>query len=249
MPALAKGKMGSGYVSATGRSDALLRHRGRNLTPFAVGLALSLSMLAGAGCKSDSGNGVEAPGPDDGGPGNAAPTISGVPDDSVTVGDEFAFAPQTQDPDGDVLSFTISNRPGWAAFDDADGGLSGTPMQGDEGVYDDIRITVSDGEDSASLNFDLTVNAEGADVGSITLSWVAPTENEDGSTLSNLAGYKIYYGRASGSYTNEIRIDNPSVDTYMIENLSATTWYIAATSFNSDGVESRYTNELVVVAN
>ena len=84
---------------------------------------------------------------------------------------------------------------------------------------------------------------------STSLSWNAPTLNEDGSALTDLAGYKIYYGRSSGSYSNLIRIDNASVTTYVVENLSPDTYYFAATAFNTSGVESRFSGEAVRTLN
>ena len=77
---------------------------------------------------------------------------------------------------------------------------------------------------------------------SVTLSWTAPTENSDGSPLTDLAGYKLYYGLSEGSYPNEIIIDNPGLVTYVIENLSPNTYYFVATSVNTNGVESDYSN-------
>lgn len=58
--------------------------------------------------------------------------------------------------------------------------------------------------------------------------------------LTDLAGYKIYYGTTPGDYTQQIRIDNPSISTYLIENLLPETYYIVATAFNTAGVESSY---------
>ena len=54
--------------------------------------------------------------------------------------------------------------------------------------------------------------------GQATLSWVAPSTNEDGTPLTDLAGYKIYYGTASGNYTQNI--DAGNVTTYAFTNLT-----------------------------
>jgi len=35
--------------------------------------------------------------------------------------------------------------------------------------------------------------------GTALLSWTAPTENSDGSPLTDLAGYKIHYGSSHGN--------------------------------------------------
>ncbi|WP_161974451.1 fibronectin type III domain-containing protein [Piscinibacter terrae] len=74
--------------------------------------------------------------------------------------------------------------------------------------------------------------------GSITLSWTAPTTNSDGSAISDLAGYRVYYGTASGFYTDNVTIDNPSTLTATISNLPADTYYVIVRAFNSVNSES-----------
>jgi len=70
------------------------------------------------------------------------------------------------------------------------------------------------------------------------LSWAAPTENVDGSQLTDLAGYKIYWGTQPNEFTNSVTIDNPAVVTYVLENLVPGTYYFVATALNSEGAES-----------
>ncbi len=83
---------------------------------------------------------------------NEAPVISGTPASSVAQGAAYSFTPSASDPyTGSVLTFSISNKPGWATFDTATGALTGTPANGDVGSYSGIVISVSDGELSASL--------------------------------------------------------------------------------------------------
>ena len=75
-----------------------------------------------------------------------------------------------------------------------------------------------------------------------TLTWNAPTTNSDGSPLTDLAGYNLYYGTSSGNYTNTIRVGNAT--TYIL-NLSAGSYYFVATAYNSLGVESSESNQVV----
>ncbi len=172
---------------------------------------------------------------------NSPPQISGTPSLIVNVGQSYSFTPTTSDPDGDSLLFSIQNRPGWAQFDTSTGALSGTPQVGDAGSYANISISVSDGNLSDTLpGFTITVNQ--VSLGSATLNWTPPTQNTDGSVLSDLAGFKIYYGTSLGNYPNQITINNPGVTTYVVDNLSPITWYFVATSFNSSGVESYFSN-------
>ncbi len=197
-----------------------------------------------SGCTGEQEAITENPG---GGSSNSPPVLTGSPDNSVKIGESYSFQPAASDPDGDALSFDIQNKPGWANFDTATARFSGTPLLGDEGVYSDITITVSDGSDTSSLIFSVTVTSIGS--ASVTLSWTPPTENEDGTALMDLAGYNIYYGDSAGTYPNSIRIDNPGLSTYVVDNLTPKTYYFVATSFNAFGIESQYSNEAVKVAN
>jgi hypothetical protein len=80
--------------------------------------------------------------------------------------------------------------------------------------------------------------------GSATLTWTAPTQNEDGSPLTDLAGYRVHWGTASRNYSNSATIPNPGVTTYVVENLLAgRTYFFAMTAGNSDGVYSDYSVE------
>ena len=95
-------------------------------------------------------------------------------------------------------------------------------------------------EDSSGTSSDSGANG----TGTATLSWLPPTETTDGSTLSNLAGYKVYYGTGSGDYLNEITIENPGIASYMIENLTnGYTYYFAVTAFDENGNESGFSAE------
>jgi len=180
--------------------------------------------------------------------GDGAPSITGTPPSYTKYGDTYDFQPNASDPDGDTLTFTVQNKPTWASFDTSTGRIFGTPTMSEIGVYDDIVISVSDGMNEAYLSaFSVTVSQTA--MGSVTLSWSAPTQNADGSALTDLAGYKIHYGRTSESYDEYVQIDNPSITTYVVEQLSPATYYFAATSFNYSGVESEYSGEAVRIVN
>jgi hypothetical protein len=168
---------------------------------------------------------------------NTAPTISGTPATSAQVGTQYRFAPSARDADGNALTFSIAGRPGWATFDPATGTLYGTPNPADVATYANIVISVSDGRATARLPaFSITVQAYS--FGSATLTWLPPTENIDGTALTNLAGYRLYWGHQPGSYTNSTAVMSPGITTYVVENLASGTYYFAATAVNSSGAES-----------
>jgi len=205
-----------------------------------------LSALVAGGCLSSTSPGGSDINVDNAGTGgaNGTPSISGFPKSAIKIGDSYSFTPSASDPDGDPLTFSISRKPQWATFDSATGRLSGQVLLGDVGVYDKVRIAVSDGSGSTSLP-DFSITVVDSALGSMTLSWAAPTQNSDGTPLMDLAGYNIYFGLSQGNHSSRIYIDNPSISTYMVENLLPDTYYVVATAVNSLGVESTYSNVAV----
>ncbi|MEL6870168.1 MAG: putative Ig domain-containing protein [Pseudomonadota bacterium] len=180
-------------------------------------------------------------------PANRAPTIGGAPNVNVTAGQNYSFIPTANDPDGDLLTFSVRNAPAWASFDTATGQLSGRPDAGDVGTYGNIRISVTDGEQTANLA-PFTIEVTGVSSGSVELNWTPPSEREDGSALNGLSGYRIYYGTRSGVYENQIDVSNGGISSYTLENLASGTWYIAITSFDNAGLESELSNEVAKTA-
>ncbi len=81
-------------------------------------------------------------------PTNAPPTISGTPQTSATRGVPYHFAPVASDANNDPLTFTVAHLPSWAVFSTSTGELDGMPTSG---TFEDIVISVSDGQDRASL--------------------------------------------------------------------------------------------------
>jgi hypothetical protein len=172
---------------------------------------------------------------------NRAPTISGTPATAALQGTAYSFQPAASDADGDTLTFSIANRPAWATFDAATGRLQGTPGPADVGTTTGIVVAVSDGKASASLPaFAIAVQAVAT--GSATLTWLPPTTNADGTPLTNLAGFKVYWGTSPGNYSSSTTIMNPGLTRYVVENLTPNTYYFAVKAVNSTGAESVFSN-------
>jgi hypothetical protein len=174
---------------------------------------------------------------------NAAPRIQGTPPRNVVAGQQYVFKPKASDSDGDQLTFAVHNLPAWANFDAKTGRLAGTPTAADVGSYKAIVVTVSDGEAQAKLP-EFTVAVVQSGEASVTLSWVPPTENTDGTPLTNLKGYEIHYGNASGAYSTTIPIDNPGITRYVIDGLGAGTYFFAVTAQTMTGAESDFSAEV-----
>lgn len=187
---------------------------------------------------ADSASG-DAPPPSSG---NAAPTIGGTPGATVVAGQAYSFQPSAADANGDQLTFTVANLPGWATFTAATGRISGTPTAAQVGSYGSISITVSDGTANATVGpFAINVTDVNGS-GSATLSWTPPTQNTNGSSLSNLTGYQVRYGRSASDLTQTVTLDNPSLNRYVVENLSSGIWYFAVVAVNGAGVSSELSN-------
>jgi hypothetical protein len=171
--------------------------------------------------------------------------LTGTPATSVTAGQNYAFQPTVSAGSGSV-TFQIQGKPTWAAFNASTGALTGTPAVANEGTTTGITITGSNGSSSASIGpFAIAVNAPPASppaTGSATLSWTAPTENTDGSPLTNLAGFHIYYGTTSGQWTSTITIASATETSYVVTGLAPGTYYFTVVAFNTDEVDSTDSN-------
>jgi large repetitive protein len=168
--------------------------------------------------------------------------ISGNPPTAVTAGSGYSFTPTVSDSStGVTLTFSISNKPSWASFNAATGSLTGTPTTAQVGSYSGIAISVSDGTNSASLPT-FSINVTEIANGTATLSWTPVTTNTNGSALTDLAGYKIYYGTSSSALSNFVVLSNPSLTTYTLSNLSTGTWYFGIIAYASDGTQSALSN-------
>lgn len=77
---------------------------------------------------------------------------------------------------------------------------------------------------------------------SVTISWLAPDTYTDGSYMSDLEGHHIYMKVNNGSYKRIHTINSAGLLTHVVENLGPATYTFAVTAFNSDGLESSFSN-------
>ncbi len=106
---------------------------------------------------------------------------------------------------------------------------------------------------TAGTTFSLTCTGPGGStlqmlsvgvIGPVQLSWMAPEENVDGSTLTDLAGYRIYYGTSSRNYSDMIDLSNPAATAHTL-TLASGDYYVAMTALDGEGNESAYSNEVI----
>ena len=83
----------------------------------------------------------------------------------------------------------------------------------------------------------------------IHLSWTAPLEREDNQpiSLSEIAGYKVYYGTEENTYPHSIDISNGAASDHTIENLSSGTYYLTLTTYDTAGRESKPSEEIRII--
>jgi hypothetical protein len=77
--------------------------------------------------------------------------------------------------------------------------------------------------------------------GSTTLAWTPPTTNIDGSPLSDLNGYRLYYGLSPTTLSNVINVP-AGVVSQQVSGLSSGLYYFAVTALNSANMESGYSD-------
>ncbi len=208
-----------------------------------VALVAFASMLAACGGNVDTvGNGnavTSSTSSTSKSSGTDALSIGGTPATSVVAGQTYTFQPTASGASGTTLTYSIANLPSWATFSAATGALTGTPTDSEMGAYSGIAITVTDGTATAALpTFAITVNASAPEPGTATLSWVAPTENTDGTPLTDLAGYRVHYGTSSDALTQTIDVSGATATSLIVTGLDPGTYYFAVTALTSSGQES-----------
>jgi len=169
------------------------------------------------------------------------PTIYGTPVTSVVAGGTYSFTPTTTDPSGGMLTFSVRNAPSWSTFNAATGQLSGSTTSSEVGSYANVTVSVTDGINSAALApFSITVTQPQA--GSAALSWTTPTQNTDGTPLTDLGGYYIDYGTTQTAMTQSVQVANPTASGAIIDNLAPGTWYFAVLAYTTSGMRSSISN-------
>ena len=112
---------------------------------------------------------------------------------------------------------------------------------------------VSQNQSPLSNNNDAGTTTGSENTGSTSISgslaWDAPSQNIDGSTLTDLSGYKLYYGRSSGSYSGSIDLENATslslaMLAQQVQNHGI--YYITLTAYNTAGNESTFSNEIII---
>jgi len=95
---------------------------------------------------------------------------------------------------------------------------------------------------SGTTSQSTTVTVTASNNGTATLTWVAPTQNTDGTPVTTLIGYHIYYGTTAGALTQSVAVSGAATTTYEVTGLASGTWYFAVAADAADGTESAPSN-------
>jgi hypothetical protein len=137
--------------------------------------------------------------------------------------------PVTSQASGTYFDFALTSIAGQAKF--------GSPATAAV-VVSTTTASTSSSSSGGSSSSSSSSSGETSSTSAVTISWSAPIYNTNGSALTNLAGYNIYYGTNSTSLSGKISLNTVGLLSYVISDLSSGTWYFAVTSVNSAGVES-----------
>lgn len=89
---------------------------------------------------------------------NQPPVLNTIDDIIIFEGERLTFFPTAIDPnEDDVLVFSFKKKPRWISSRFTGGRLRGTPKSSDVGLYENIEVSVSDGEFSDSQVFSILV--------------------------------------------------------------------------------------------
>jgi hypothetical protein len=172
-------------------------------------------------------------------------SMTGPRPDNAVVGQRWSYQPSISSADDASVTVTASNLPDWIALDQSTGLLEGTPTEGDVRTWTNIQLTVNDGQQSTRLPaMSVTVVAQGAAMGTATVTWSAPTQRVDGSPIGELAGYRVLYGKSPRDYDYSVELDTTGINRYVLEGLGTGTWYFAVQAITSDGLTSAPSREV-----
>ncbi len=121
--------------------------------------------------------------------------------------------------------------------DESDHGGSQPPVDEEEDESGSEEEPIEEEEEDLGDDADSGGGAEPA-FGTALLSWTAPTERTDGSPVTDLAGFRVFFGKDKDSLVHIIQVNSPTQTSLLVEGLDVGKWYFAVTAFTTSGLES-----------
>jgi len=95
---------------------------------------------------------------------------------------------------------------------------------------------------SYSVAVNGSTKADKGKTGNLELSWSAPATRTDGEplSLSEIDGYRLYYGKQKGAYIKGANIKDGAAQSVTVTGVPVGTYYVVLTTYDASGVESNY---------
>jgi len=90
--------------------------------------------------------------------------------------------------------------------------------------------------------------SSGGGNGSELASWTAPSEREDGAVLllSEISGYRVYYGTETGIYPNQLFVSEEAITAEDVASIPAGKYFFVVATVDTNGLESVFSTVLEV---
>ncbi|MBT1449360.1 putative Ig domain-containing protein [Glaciecola sp. XM2] len=166
-------------------------------------------------------------------PTNNAPTVDSNAVTTAEEGQEYTYTLTASDADNDTLTLASTSAPAWLSFDVATGVLSGTPASTDVGAAE-VTLTVSDGTDTVTQTFTITVTA-------------APVVN----TAPSITSTAVTSATENEAYTYTLAATDAEGDTLTFTATTVPSWltFEASSGVLSGTPDSEAVGENAVVLN
>ncbi len=148
---------------------------------------------------------------------------------------------------GGTLSWTLSDNATWLQLNTASGttttetdtiSASVTTSGLAAGTYNGIITVTASGASNSPRQIPVSLTLSATVAGTASLTWNANTD-------SDLAGYKVYQGTSSGTYTAPVATIPKVTTSYTVTGLqTGTTYFFIITAYDSAGNESLHSNEV-----
>ena len=121
------------------------------------------------------------------------------------------------------------------------GGSSNSPTKK---IPDSYRVSsASESSVTFEASGDATVPKK---TGVLELSWSAPATRTDGEplSLSDIDGYRLYYGKKKGEYVRGADIKDGAAQSATVTGVPLGKYYVVMTTYDTNGVESDYSQSV-----
>jgi len=118
-------------------------------------------------------------------------------------------------------------------------GGGGSSKTSSERIPDAYRASSSSDYTAAAEGFS---NTKERKTGVLTLNWSAPSTRTDGEplSLSEIDGYRVYYGKHKGEYIKGVDIKDGTAQSATVTGVPFGAYYVVMTTYDANGIESGY---------